>query len=106
MPTMQVGFNWISFFKRIVDSQTISRIGVINHTKIGIRDDWSVMSRKILMELLEDGGIFHLWGHSWEIEKKGEWGKLDSFLSEVSTCIKSGDIVQVTNGDLLNTVHG
>jgi len=26
------------------------------------------------------GGIFHLWGHSWEIEEFGGWALLDDFL--------------------------
>ncbi|TMQ07221.1 MAG: hypothetical protein E6J90_43930 [Deltaproteobacteria bacterium] len=26
------------------------------------------------------GGVFHLWGHSWELEAHGLWGALDRFL--------------------------
>lgn len=26
------------------------------------------------------GGVFHLWGHSWELEDRGLWGVLDRFL--------------------------
>lgn len=26
------------------------------------------------------GGVFHLWGHSWELEAQGLWGALDRFL--------------------------
>jgi peptidoglycan-N-acetylglucosamine deacetylase len=25
---------------------------------------------------LRDGGVFHLWGHSWEIERNGDWDRL------------------------------
>ena len=25
--------------------------------------------------------MFHLWGHSWELEEQGLWGELESFLA-------------------------
>ena len=29
---------------------------------------------------LDAGAVFHLWGHSWEIQSSGMWGQLDGFL--------------------------
>jgi hypothetical protein len=31
------------------------------------------------------GGLWHLWGHSWEIEEHGRWGELETVLSRIST---------------------
>jgi peptidoglycan/xylan/chitin deacetylase (PgdA/CDA1 family) len=31
------------------------------------------------------GGVFHLWGHSWEIEKYGMWEELEGFLKWASS---------------------
>lgn len=42
--------------------------------------------------------VFHLWGHSWEIEKYALWGSLEKFLKFVST---QEHIVYATNTDLL-----
>ena len=41
---------------------------------------------------------FHLWGHSWEIEKYGMWGHLEKFLKYVSD---QENVVYSTNTDLL-----
>jgi len=40
---------------------------------------------KSLFDLaLEQGGIFHLWGHGTELEKKNEWDKLERVLHYIS----------------------
>lgn len=41
------------------------------------------------------GGYFHLWGHSWEIEKHGLWGALETVLRRLSEA--SDSIEFVTN---------
>jgi peptidoglycan/xylan/chitin deacetylase (PgdA/CDA1 family) len=33
---------------------------------------------------LNTGAVFHLWGHSWEIQASGMWGQLDGFLKLIS----------------------
>jgi hypothetical protein len=30
------------------------------------------------------GGVFHLWGHSWEIEANNDWKRLDRVLAHIS----------------------
>lgn len=37
-----------------------------------------------LEEIDKNGGCFHLWGHSWEIEKFKLWGKLESILKHIA----------------------
>lgn len=34
--------------------------------------------------ILKNDGCLHIWGHSWEIEQKGLWPKLEQILKEVS----------------------
>lgn len=43
------------------------------------------------------GGVFHLWGHSWEIERYGLWGELESLLAYIAA---HRDVHFVTNGEL------
>ena len=31
-----------------------------------------------------DGGVFHLWGHSWEVEEMGLWRQLEEVLETAS----------------------
>jgi peptidoglycan/xylan/chitin deacetylase (PgdA/CDA1 family) len=33
------------------------------------------------------GGVFHLWGHSWEIEALGLWPLLDRFFASIAACV-------------------
>jgi len=40
-------------------------------------EDWASMAIALLNRARDTGGVFHLWGHSWEIEEKGQWQALD-----------------------------
>ena len=36
---------------------------------------------KILLNVVRRrGGVFHLWGHSWELEQTAQWQRLDAVL--------------------------
>ncbi len=35
-------------------------------------------------QLLKNGGCFHLWGHSWEIEEYALWDKLETILKHIA----------------------
>lgn len=40
--------------------------------------EWSALSRSLLRRVLVCGGVFHLWGHSWEIADADQWRRLDA----------------------------
>lgn len=44
----------------------------------------------VLRFAVQRGGVFHLWGHSWEIEAAGLWGALDRFLRVADRLIPPG----------------
>lgn len=44
------------------------------------------------------GGVFHLWGHSWEIDKYNMWQPLERVLSYIN---KRGDCRYTTNGEVI-----
>jgi hypothetical protein len=46
--------------------------------------DWAALARSLLAEVLERGGVFHLWGHSWELEQTGQWQRLEEVLRYMS----------------------
>ena len=46
----------------------------------------------------EKGEVFHLWGHSWEIEKYGMWQELGRVLAYISG---RADCQYLTNGDII-----
>lgn len=44
---------------------------------------WVELGKRLFDEVLEKGGIWHLCGHSWEIENLGLWDELDEILDYV-----------------------
>jgi peptidoglycan-N-acetylglucosamine deacetylase len=36
--------------------------------------------RRLMRRAAADGSIFHLWGHSWEVDETGTWDQLDELL--------------------------
>jgi peptidoglycan/xylan/chitin deacetylase (PgdA/CDA1 family) len=46
---------------------------------------WSRLADFLLAAAaLDDSHVFHLWGHSWEIEEHGMWRECDAFLRSIS----------------------
>ncbi len=59
---------------------------------------WQVLARHFFDQTLENGGTFHLWGHSWEVDKCKEWKNLEAVLEYLSN---RADVAYVNNGDLV-----
>lgn len=45
---------------------------------------WVGLAERLLARVLRVGGVFHLWGHSWEIEEQQQWRQLERFLAFVA----------------------
>jgi peptidoglycan/xylan/chitin deacetylase (PgdA/CDA1 family) len=58
---------------------------------------WDVLARRVFEEAQERGGVIHIWGHSWEIEKNSDWERLSSLLGELAGYRNA---TMVTNGEL------
>ena len=66
---------------------------------------WDEIAMRALDFIVENGGVWHLYGHSWEIEARNEWGKLDRVLSRAG--VLSNRAVKVNNSELLKACgHG
>lgn len=50
-----------------------------------------------LFDSVPDGGVYHLWGHSWEIDNNGDWARLENVFKHVS---RQTNVLYVTNGQL------
>ncbi|MFA4982105.1 MAG: polysaccharide deacetylase family protein [Candidatus Omnitrophota bacterium] len=64
--------------------------------------DFTRCASGLLRDLKNNGGSFHLWGHSWEIEKFGLWSKLEDFLKFVKS---TDNIVYCTNSELWESIN-
>jgi peptidoglycan/xylan/chitin deacetylase (PgdA/CDA1 family) len=59
---------------------------------------WTFLAGEMLRRAMENGGVFHLWGHSWEIEEQGEWENVEAVLRTMSSFRERSK--SVTNGEL------
>ncbi len=46
--------------------------------------DWAKIAKNTFDYVNQNGGVWHLWGHSWEIDKYNDWNKFEKILSYIS----------------------
>jgi len=44
---------------------------------------WEQRAKTMFDQVRQEGGVFHLWGHSWVVEKEGGWKKLERVLEYI-----------------------
>jgi glycosyltransferase involved in cell wall biosynthesis/peptidoglycan/xylan/chitin deacetylase (PgdA/CDA1 family) len=60
--------------------------------------DWAATALALLDHAQESGGVFHLWGHSWEIEEYQQWQALDRVFAAMAeyngpaTCVANSEL--------------
>ena len=59
--------------------------------------NWPSIARSTLHTAQNNGGVWHLWGHSWEIEKYGQWSQLEQVFEHITTIT---NVQVVNNSDL------
>ncbi len=62
---------------------------------------WDSVAKAAFDRTLETGGVFHIWGHSWEIEKYGMWDELEEVLKYIS---KRSGCDYLTNSEVLDSL--
>lgn len=60
--------------------------------------DWSTLVQSLLLHAVKFGGVFHLWGHSWEVQETGEWRRLEDVLRFMSWF--ASQATPLTNGQI------
>jgi len=60
--------------------------------------DWLKLAQELLERTGAQGGVFHLWGHSSEIEEQRQWGRLEALLATLSE--SRNQLTYVTNSEL------
>lgn len=46
--------------------------------------DWLSWAYNLVAQAVENDLVFHIWGHSWEIDRDKNWGKLELFFSWIT----------------------
>jgi peptidoglycan-N-acetylglucosamine deacetylase len=70
-----------------------------------ILKNWDEIALESLNYVLEHGGIWHLWGHSWEIENNEDWEKLENLLKIVQIKGKEQNAEFLTNGEIFRFLN-
>lgn len=78
--------------------------GARNWLRAGLQSAWPDLARTLLDHTLEHGGVFHLWGHSAEIDENGEWARLENFLQYLARRVDQANCV--TNSDVCRQLRG
>jgi peptidoglycan/xylan/chitin deacetylase (PgdA/CDA1 family) len=68
------------------------------YVRYGRSADWGASARALLALAVSNGGVFHLWGHSWELEHAGQWRRLEEVLHQMSELTKEAPALD--NGQL------
>ncbi|HEX5410614.1 MAG TPA: polysaccharide deacetylase family protein [Terriglobia bacterium] len=61
-------------------------------------ESWVELSKILFDSTMQEGGVFHLYGHSWEIEELGLWNDLEEILDYI--CNRK-DVLYLPNGSAL-----
>lgn len=61
--------------------------------------DWVTFAKRSFDHVRKHGGIWHLWGHSWQIDQLHQWGELEQVLTYIS---QHDDVQYATNGSILS----
>jgi peptidoglycan-N-acetylglucosamine deacetylase len=68
------------------------------HSRFGGITNVERLASRMVDGILERGGVFHLWGHSREIEKHGLWPMFDRLAAMLGGLT---DVARCTNAELL-----
>ena len=89
-------FPWHVWFAHAVRSR--SAAGMAFMLGGGRGRSWAELARLLFDRVLGRGCVWHLWGHSWEIEELGLWDELRAVLDHVAG--REG-VAYVPNGEAL-----
>lgn len=63
--------------------------------------NWSALAQTLLGRAARTGGVWHLWGHSWEVERNGMWDALEEVLAAAA---RLPEARPVTNSGLVQAL--
>lgn len=80
-------------------SDAIQILNIVGIKKFfGAYMNWDELAMAEFDNVMKSGGVFHLWGHSWEIDKNNDWDRLERVLKYISN--REG-VSYVSNSELV-----
>jgi len=65
--------------------------------------DWVDFARRTFDHVMDNGGVWHLYGHSWELEDFRLWHGLRKLFDHIAHC---DGVEYLTNGEMVTRVYG
>jgi len=75
----------IAYFKNLAKDQNVHALWRYIPS-VCSSANWIDLGRTLFDIVMREGGIWHLYGHSWEIEELGLWSALEEMLDYISNC--------------------
>jgi peptidoglycan/xylan/chitin deacetylase (PgdA/CDA1 family) len=86
-------------FDQLRDIWPIAKFANFNPIKfIRYYHHWDTLAIAMFDQTLEKGGVFHLWGHSFDIDRFNDWEQLERVLRHISG---HESVNYITNGELI-----
>jgi peptidoglycan/xylan/chitin deacetylase (PgdA/CDA1 family) len=102
--TIHVGEGGYSHFRRFLKcSKVLSnmRMPVYLLARNLLFKDWFETAINALNFVVEKGGVFHLWGHSWEVDRNNDWEQLKLILERISEVSKNKGVLLRDNTEII-----
>jgi len=87
--------------KKLLEVENLRmKLFLLRHLPIFL-NSWEDLAFSLFDYVYRNGGIFHIWGHSWEIDKFKMWDSLEFFLSYISG---KRDVAYLCNGAVIENM--
>jgi peptidoglycan-N-acetylglucosamine deacetylase len=104
MPTTVQGFSHpqSNYFKNALKARKMQELQtcLANRKKLS---NWVELSKALFDSVMDNGGVWHLYGHSWEVDHYGLWNDLQQVLDYVS---RRQGVTYASNAGLLEFLPG
>lgn len=60
--------------------------------------NWDLLAVALFDSIIKTGGVFHMWGHSWEIDANEDWDRLERVFRHIANRV---EVEYVTNEELV-----
>lgn len=89
--------HWSDLYHHWSDLWKIARFAKFRSVSPRQYYKWDSLGRAMFDRVAGTGGVFHIWGHSWEIDQHNDWERLEGMFRYISA--RPG-VKYVTNGEL------
>lgn len=88
----------VNAYRHLVDGPGALRLAGGNPKRARqIYWNWDELAMTLFDRVLTAGGVYHLWGHSWEIEQNKDWHRIERVFSYISN---RPEVKYIDNGEL------